>query len=60
MVQIIHDLDLILHDLLPKTQAQTDRCKSRSRQTDTVADIHGHTHTDTHTDTVRGVSCSLL
>ena len=52
MVQIIHDLDLILHHLLPKTQAQTHR------QTDAEADKHTqrqavartHTHTHTHTD----------
>lgn len=47
MVQIIHDLDLILHHVLPKTQAQTDRC--RSRQTDADADKHRHTHTNTDT-----------
>lgn len=44
MVQIIHDLDLILHHVLPKTQAQ-DRCGSgEGTQTDA-----GHTDTETET-----------
>lgn len=58
MVQIIHDLDLILHHVLPKTQVQTDKC--RSRHTDTDADKHRHReHTRTRTRTRWEVSAVL-
>ena len=60
MVQIIHDLDLILHHLLPKTQAQTDgqmqkrtnrhRCRQQGH-TDTEASEHTHTRACAQTNT---------
>ncbi len=48
MVQTIHDLDLILHHVLPETR--THRQKQTNR----------HRCAHTHTDTMRCVSCSLL
>lgn len=61
MVQIIHDLDLILHHVLPKTQAQ-DRCGSgteRRRTRDTRTQTQRQRQASTNTRTRWEVSAVL-
>lgn len=51
MVQIIHDLDLILHHLLPKTQAEADGQTDAEADKQTPMQKNTQTSEPTHTQT---------